>query len=93
MLSQSRHDLSATHQTGATPCILPSSLRASLRLFRIAPGDLVGVDFETCTACGGALRIIARIEDPITIANPITHLGAKGAEPEGTRRPPNRAPP
>ena len=37
------------------PGILPSTLRASLRLFEIAPSDLVGIDIETCPACGGEL--------------------------------------
>jgi hypothetical protein len=26
-----------------------------------------GIDIETCPACGGALRIIACIEDPVVI--------------------------
>jgi hypothetical protein len=27
------------------------------------------MDSETCPACGGAVRIIARIEDPVVIQN------------------------
>ena len=69
------------------------ALRASLRLFQIAPGDLVGIDIETCPACGGAMRIIACIEDPDVIEKILTHLDAKAPEPEATRRPPCRAPP
>ncbi len=52
-----------------------------------------GIDIETCPACGGAVRIIACIEDPVVIEKVLTHLNAKGAAPEATRRPPCRAPP
>lgn len=52
-----------------------------------------GIDIETCPACGGAMRIIACIEDPDVIDKILTHLDAKMAEPEGPRRPPCRAPP
>jgi hypothetical protein len=48
---------------------------------------------ETCPACGGAVRIIACIEDPDVIEKILTLLDAKAAEPEATRRPPCRAPP
>jgi hypothetical protein len=44
-------------------------------------------------ACGGAVRIIACIEDPDIIEKILTHLDAKGAESGATRRPPSRAPP
>lgn len=52
-----------------------------------------GIDIETCPACGGAVRIIASIEDPDVIEKILTHLDAKAPEPEATRRPPCRAPP
>jgi hypothetical protein len=74
-------------------CPSPFALRASLRLFQIAPGDLVGIDIETCPACGGAVRIIACIEDPDIIEKILTHLDAKATEPQAPRRPPSRAPP
>ena len=48
---------------------------------------------ETCPACGGAMRIIACIEDPDVIEKILTHLGGKVPEPKATRRPPCRAPP
>jgi hypothetical protein len=93
--------LGAAPEAGVTPGILPSAPRASLRLFQIAPGDLVGIDIETpgqargglCPACGGAVRIIACIEDPTAIEKILAHLAAKVAEPEASRRPPCRAPP
>jgi hypothetical protein len=52
-----------------------------------------GIDIETCPACGGAVRIIASIEDPDVIEKILTHLDVKAPEPEATRRPPCRAPP
>jgi hypothetical protein len=42
---------------------------------------VIGIDLETCPACGGAIRIIACVEDPDTIEQILTHLNAKGAEP------------
>jgi len=52
-----------------------------------------GIDIETCSACGGVMRIIACIEDAEVIEKILAHLDAKGAECEATRRPPCRAPP
>ena len=45
-----------------------------------------GIDIETCPACGGAMRIIACIEDSDVIEKILTHLDAKGGESGGTRR-------
>jgi hypothetical protein len=39
------------------------------------------------------MRISACIEDPDIIKKILTHLDAKGAKSEATRRPPGRAPP
>ena len=56
------NDLGAAPETGVTPGILPSALRASLRLFQIAPGALVGIDIDksagqpVCTAKAAATR-------------------------------------
>jgi type IV secretory pathway VirB3-like protein len=36
-----------------------------------------GIDIETCAACGGAMRIIACIEDPVVIKAILAHLAAK----------------
>ena len=52
-----------------------------------------GIDIESCAACGGAVRIIACIEDPDVIETIHAHLDAKVAEPDAPRRPPCRAPP
>ncbi len=52
-----------------------------------------GIEIETCSTCGGALRIIACIEDLDVIEKILTHLDAKASEPEAPRLPPCRAPP
>jgi hypothetical protein len=52
-----------------------------------------GIDIETCAACGGALRIIACIEDPRVIERILAHLDAKAAAAQASRPPPCRAPP
>ena len=36
-----------------------------------------GVDIETCPDCGGAVRIIACIEDAEVVEKILAHLGAK----------------
>jgi hypothetical protein len=51
-----------------------------------------GIDIETCSARGGAVRFIACIEDAGVIENIRTHLDAITAEPEASRRPPCRHP-
>jgi hypothetical protein len=48
---------------------------------------------ETCRACGGALEIIACIEDPVVIEKILSHLDHKAASAEPCRLPPSRAPP
>jgi hypothetical protein len=56
-----------------TPGILPSGLRASLRLIQIAPGDLVGIDIDLPGLCRGCAdhcvyrRSCGDREDPHTL--------------------------
>jgi hypothetical protein len=52
-----------------------------------------GIDIQTCPACGGAMRIIACIEDPVVIEKILAHLDAKAAAGQASRPPPCRAPP
>ena len=52
-----------------------------------------GIDIETCPACGGAVRIIACIEDAAVIEKILTHLDEKDAAAEASRQPRCRAPP
>jgi hypothetical protein len=83
----------ATGQTAAqTPLSSPPEPRAGMtwaqRLKRV-----FGIDLQTCPACGGALRIIACIEDPVVIEKILAHLDAKAAAAQAARPPPCRGPP
>jgi hypothetical protein len=51
------------------------------------------IDLQSCPACGGALRIIACIEDPAVIETILAHLDAKAAAAQAARPPPCRGPP
>ena len=71
-----------------TPVERRASMTWAQRLKRV-----FNIDIETCQACGGAVRIIACIEDTIVIEMILTHLDKKGPSVEPTRLPPCRAPP
>lgn len=45
-----------------------------------------GIDIGTCAECGGAVRIIACIEDPEVIERILTHLESKTAQPQARWR-------
>jgi DNA polymerase II small subunit/DNA polymerase delta subunit B len=40
---------------------------------------VLGIDIQTCPACGGTLWIIASVEDPIVIKKILAHLAQKEA--------------
>jgi hypothetical protein len=42
------------------------------------------IDTETCPACGGEVRIIGCIEDPLVIEKILTHLDKKNTSTETT---------
>ncbi len=71
-----------------TPAERRSAMSWAQRLKRV-----FGIDIETCTACGGTLRIIACIEDPAVIKAILAHLAGKARPVHAARRPPRRAPP
>jgi len=49
------------------------------------------IDIETCTECGGKLRVIACIEDPQLIAKILGHVRAReAAASTEARAPPGR---
>ena len=48
---------------------------------------------ETCQACGGAVKIIASIEDPVVIGKILAHLEQAAPVREVVRLPGPRAPP
>ena len=51
------------------------------------------IDIETCRECGGAVRIIACIEDSAVIEKILTHLKEKALSVDPARLPESRAPP
>ncbi len=51
------------------------------------------IDIETCGKCGGAVKVIACIEDPAIIKKILTHLNQYAPSAAATQRPRSRAPP
>jgi hypothetical protein len=77
---------------GKTPDQTPAERRASMtwaqRLKRV-----FNIDIETCSECGGAVKIIASIEDPAVIRKILAHLDEKAALAGTDLLPQCRAPP
>ncbi len=57
-----------------TPAEKHISMTWAMRLKRV-----FDIDIETCSECGGDVRIIASIEDPVVIRTILAHLDKKGA--------------
>lgn len=71
-----------------TPAERRASMTWAQRLKRV-----FNIDIETCGECGGAVKVIACIEDPVVIKKILAHLKEK-ASPEPTNLlPEDRAPP
>ena len=51
------------------------------------------VDIETCDKCGGKVRIMACIEDPVVVRKILTHLDEKVTPTVATLLPESRATP
>jgi hypothetical protein len=51
------------------------------------------IDIETCPARGGAMKVIACIEDPVVIKQILDHLKHKAEASEPWALPESRAPP
>jgi len=51
------------------------------------------IDIETCTECGGSVKVIACIEDPVVIKKILTHLKEKATSKQSIQWPESRAPP
>jgi len=51
------------------------------------------IDIETCSHCGGAVKIIAFIEDPAVIEKILTHLNKQTASAKSAPWHESRAPP
>ena len=52
-----------------------------------------GIDMNTCAHCGGAVRIVAAVEEPTAIRQILEHFDRHGALPQAHYRPAARVPP
>ena len=75
-----------------TPDQTPAERRASMTWAQRLK-QVFNIDIETCSQCGGDVRIIASIEDPAVINRILAHLDEKAATAAMTRLPQCRAPP
>jgi hypothetical protein len=71
-----------------TPAERRASMTWAQRLKRV-----LHIDIETCSACGGAMKVIACIEDPGVIRKILDHLNDKAGPNETAPLPESRAPP
>jgi len=71
-----------------TPAVRRSAMTWAQRLKRV-----FRIDVETCQACGGAMKIIASIEDPAVIGKILAHLEQTSPGGDVMRLPGPRAPP
>ena len=71
-----------------TPAERRASMTWAQRLKRV-----FHIDIETCPACGGAVKVIASIEDPVVIKKILDHLKSKEETREPFPLPESRAPP
>lgn len=84
----SQHTPRTDREEAPTPVERRAAMTWAQRLKRV-----FGIDIQTCAACGGAVRVIACIEDPDVIEKILTHLDKNTTEPQGPWPPPCRAPP
>jgi hypothetical protein len=71
-----------------TPAERRASMSWAQRLKRV-----FNIDIETCSECGGAMKVIACIEDPEVIKQILDHLEQKAETSESRVLPESRAPP
>ncbi len=71
-----------------TPAERRASMTWAQRLKRV-----FNIDIETCTECGGPVKVIACIEDPVVIKKILDHLKQKAEANEPSPLPESRAPP
>ena len=79
---------SASHGSeDATPAERRAAMTWAQRLKRV-----FNIDIETCKNCGGHVKIIACIEDPVVVEKILRHLERKDAT-VTLHSPPSRGPP
>ena len=71
-----------------TPAERRTSMTWAQRLKRV-----FNIDIDTCRECGGAVKVIACIEDPLVIKKILTHLRGKELCVDAAGLPRSRAPP
>ncbi|HNL15326.1 MAG TPA: IS91 family transposase [Accumulibacter sp.] len=71
-----------------TPAERRAAMTWAQRLKRV-----FNIDIETCRECGGAMKVIACIEDPVVIQKILNHLKEKGEYQDAVRLPESRGPP
>jgi len=71
-----------------TPAERRAAMTWAQRLKRV-----FNIDIETCSECGGAVKVIACIEDPVVIQKILDHLKEKAETRESHSLPESRAPP
>ena len=78
----------AQQQPDQTPAERRVSMTWAQRLKRV-----FNIDIETCSECGGEVKIIASIEDPLVIKKILAHLDQKVSVQQAAGLPQSRAPP
>ncbi|MCP4826340.1 MAG: IS91 family transposase, partial [Shimia sp.] len=73
---------------GQTPAECRAAMTWAQRLRRV-----FNIDIETCSKCGGAVKVIACIEDPRIIDKILSHLNEKALPVKAPPLPKSRAPP
>ena len=77
----------------AAPADEPASARHVAMTWAQRLKRVFKIDIETCDHCGGALKVIASIEDPAVIKQTFKHLDRRAEAATPTFRPFARAPP
>jgi hypothetical protein len=89
-----RYALKTPYRDGTTHVIFePLDFLARLAAWAQRLKRVFGIEIESCQHCGGAVKIIASIEDPQVIGRILEHLGLDGSDAHGRQLPPARAPP
>ncbi len=78
----------ADQEQDRTPAEPRAAMTWAQRLKRV-----FGIDIETCRECGGTVKVIACIEDPVVIEKILAHLQEKDASVPTNLLPASRAPP
>jgi len=78
----------ADEMQAQTPAERRATMTWAQRLKRV-----FNIDIETCSACGGAMNVIACIEEPVVIKQILDHLKHKAETSKSRALPESRAPP